>query len=134
VKSALFLCIRNTARSQMAEGFFNHLYAGRARASSGGVKAGDGPDPLAIRAMAEIGIDISGQRSKAFTEEMLRSAHTVVKVCSEFDRACPVLPVPAVHWDVENPHGKPIEVFRRVRDDIRGRVKGIESEFPGLFT
>ncbi|MEM3087059.1 MAG: arsenate reductase ArsC [Halobacteria archaeon] len=117
----------------MAEGFFNHLYAGRARASSGGVKAGDGPDPLAIRAMAEIGVDISKQRSKAFTEEMLRSAHAVVKVCSEFDRACPVLPVPAVHWNVENPHGKSIEVFRKVRDDVRRRVEAMEREFPELF-
>lgn len=133
MKIILFLCIRNTARSQMAEGFFNRLYHGRARATSGGVKASDGVDPFAVRAMGEVGIDLSRQKSKAFTDEMLRSAEQVVLVCSEFDRACPVLPVPAVHWDVENPHGKPIEAFRRVRDDIRRRVEGMEGEFPEMF-
>lgn len=133
MKAVVFLCIRNTARSQMAEGFVNHLYRGRARAASGGVKAGAGVDLLAVRAMAEVGVDISRQVSKAFTAEMLRSADLVVKVCSEFDRTCPVLPVPAVHWDVENPHGKPIEAFRKVRDDIRKRVEGMEREFPEVF-
>lgn len=133
MRTVLFLCVRNTARSQMAEGYFNHLYAGRARATSGGVKAGDGVDPLAVKVMAEEGVDISSQRSKPFTEEMLRSADRVVKVCSEFDRACPVLPVPALHWDVENPHGKSIEVFRKVRDEIKRRVVGMEDELPELF-
>ncbi len=152
MKTVLFLCIRNTARSQMAEGWFNHLYRGRARAVSGGVKAGDGAsnrqvgrrsqsevrgaggvDPLAVRVMAEAGVDISRQRPKPFTGPMLRSADLVVKVCAEFDRACPVLPVEAVHWEVENPHGRPVEVFRRVRDEIRRRVEGMEREFPKMF-
>lgn len=133
MKTVLFLCIANTVRSQMAEGFFNHLYRGRAQAISGGVKAGNGPHPLAVQAMAEAGVDISRQASKTFTEKMLRSADLVVKVCSEFDRACPLLPVPSVHWDVENPHGKTLEVFRRVRDDVRGRVERLERESPDLF-
>jgi arsenate reductase len=90
-KTILFICVHNSARSQMAEGLVNAFYADRFEAVSGGTKA-TRVYPAAIKAMAEIGIDISGHRSKSIDEFEGRRFDYVVMVCDEKQDACPFFP------------------------------------------
>ena len=128
----LFLCTGNSCRSQMAEGFADHIGGDGVEALSAGIEA-HGKNPRAIAAMAEIGIDISGQESTRLTDDMLEGLDLVVTVCGHADEHCPVLPVGIrrVHWPLPDPAkatGTAEEItleFRAVRDDIRGRVEAL---------
>jgi arsenate reductase (thioredoxin) len=134
----LFLCTGNSARSQMAEGFLRHLAGQKYDVLSAGIEP-KGLNPLAVQAMREAGIDISGQRSKDARELLGTPIQFVVTVCSSAKEKCPVFPgtVKFLHWDLDDPAaaaGAPEEklaVFRRVRDEI---LAHIEREFgePGL--
>jgi thioredoxin type arsenate reductase len=129
----LFLCVANSARSQMAEGL------ARAMAPAGVeiFSAGSSPNrvhPLALRAMEELGIDISRQKSKSVQEIEKERIGTVVTLCAE--EVCPVFPgeVRRLHWPIEDPAAstgseeEQLSRFRRVRDEIRSRL---ESYFRG---
>lgn len=126
----LFLCIHNSSRSQMAEGF------ARALAPSGVqvVSAGTEPSrvhPCAQEVMSEIGLDLSSHRSKSLDEVPWRECDTVVTLCGEGDEACPALAgdVRRVHWPLPDPSAAPeatrLAVFREVRDEIRWRVASL---------
>ncbi len=131
----LFLCTGNSCRSQMAEGFARVLGGGNVDARSAGIEA-HGKNPRAIAAMAEVGIDISGQKSTIVTDAMLDWTDLVVTVCGHADEHCPVLPAGArkLHWPLDDPASttgsdEEIEtVFREVRDEIRDRVDGLVHE------
>lgn len=131
----LFLCTGNSCRSQMAEGFARVLGGGKVDARSAGIEA-HGKNPRAIAAMAEVGIDISGQESTIVTDAMLDRTDLVVTVCGHADEHCPVLPDGArkLHWPLDDPASttgsdEEIEaVFREVRDEIRDRVVGLIHE------
>jgi arsenate reductase len=122
----LFICVHNSARSQMAEGLVNALYADRLGAVSGGTVA-TRVHPAAIKAMAEIGIDISGHRSKSIDEFMDRKFDLVVTVCDNDAKDCPFFPGArnTIHHAFDDPaacSGTDDEVlacFRRSRDEIR---------------
>jgi arsenate reductase len=124
--SVLFICTHNSARSQMAEGLVKALYADRLSAVSGGTVA-TRVHPAAIKAMAEIGIDISGHRSKSIDEFMDRKFDIVVTVCDNAAKDCPFFPGArdTVHHAFDDPaacSGTDEEVlacFRRSRDEIR---------------
>lgn len=124
-KTILFVCVENAGRSQMAEGFFNNKFSPPGyRAVSAGTKPAAHINPLAMQAMKEAGIDISKQKSKLITNDMIkRSAKAVNMGC--MDRSdCPLLFLndPAV-WNIDDPKGKPIESVRKIRDEIEKRVK-----------
>lgn len=128
----LFLCTGNSCRSQMAEGWANHLGGGALEARSAGIEA-HGQNPRAIAVMREAGIDITSQASKRLTPELLAWADTVVTVCGHADEHCPVLPahVQKRHWPLIDPAratGSDAEVlaqFRAIRDEVRERVRGL---------
>ena len=123
----LFVCVENAGRSQMAEGFFNQKYAPKDyRAISAGTRPVSHINPLAIQAMKEIGIDISSQKSKIITEDMIKSSEKSVNMgCIEREE-CPMLFINnVVDWSIEDPKGKPIEKVRKIRDEIEIRVKEI---------
>ena len=122
VPTVLFLCVHNAGRSQMALGWFNHLAGRRAVARSGGSQPADDVNPSAIAAMAEIGIDISEESPKPWTEEGVRAADVVVTMgCGD---ACPVLPGKRYEdWELSDPAGKGIEDVRPIRDEIGRRVR-----------
>jgi arsenate reductase len=126
-KVILFVCIENAARSQIAEGFFNQKYAPKGyRAISAGTRPVSQINPLAVQAMSEIGIDISSQKSKIITEDMIKnSAKSVNMGC--IDKAeCPMLFINnVIDWGIEDPKGKPIEKVREIRDEIDRRVREI---------
>ncbi|QWC84499.1 arsenate reductase ArsC [Nocardioidaceae bacterium] len=117
----LFLCVHNAGRSQMALGFFNAHAGGRALAWSGGSEPGNEVNPSAVAAMAERGIDISGEFPKPWTDEVVRAADVVVTMgCGD---ACPIFPGKRYEdWELDDPAGMTVEDVRPVRDEIERRV------------
>lgn len=118
----LFLCVHNAGRSQMALGWFNCLAGDQAVAWSGGSEPGGEVNPAAVEAMAEVGIDISQEFPKPWTEDIVRAADVVVTMgCGD---ACPVLPGRRYEdWTLDDPSGKTVEQVRPVRDEIERRVR-----------
>lgn len=122
-KRVLILCTGNSARSQMAEGWLRHLAGDRFDAFSAGTHP-VGLNPNAVTAMAEVGIDISGHRSKSVDEFAGQQFDYVVTVCDSAREACPVFPGPGqrLHDSFEDPAAAPrdqqLAVFRKVRDQI----------------
>lgn len=128
-KTVLFVCVHNAGRSQMAEGFFRK-YAPKGYATlSAGTKPVSEINPLVLQAMKEVGIDISNQRSKDLTEDMLRNATIVVNMGCMDNNFCPTVYIPRViDWGLEDPKDKPIEKVREIRDEIERRVKQLAAE------
>ncbi len=131
----LFVCTGNSARSQMAEGFARHLSRGKIEAHSAGV-APSRLNPYAVQVMQECGIDISGQTSKAFDEDLARQMDIVVTVCDHAKESCPVLPpdVRRLHWPLDDPAvatGTDADIlgtFRKSRDQIAALVTDLFRE------
>jgi arsenate reductase len=125
----LFLCTHNSARSQMAEGLLRHLAGHGFEVASAGTEA-RGVNPLAVRVMAERGIDIAGHTSKTLDRFLGDRWDHVVTVCDGANEACPVFPRAGarLHWSFEDPsaaagsEAERLAVFRRVRDEIQARV------------
>jgi len=129
LKTVLFICTHNSARSQMAEAYLNSLYGDRYEASSAGIHP-TGVNPHAVKAMAEEGIDISDARSKSIEEYLERNFDTVVTVCDDARESCPVFPGDElVHHGFRDPSalkGSEEEVLaqvREIRDEIKTWVK-----------
>jgi arsenate reductase len=123
----LVLCSGNSCRSQMAEGFLRAAAGEEMAVASAGAKPTGSVHPLAIRAMAEVGVDLSTQRSKHLNEFLGQTVETVITVCGNADEACPIFPgqVNRHHWPFDDParatgtDEEKLTVFRRVRDEIR---------------
>jgi arsenate reductase (thioredoxin) len=123
----LFVCVENAGRSQMAEGFFNQRYAPEGyRAISAGTRPVSQINPLAVQAMLEVGIDISNQKSKIITEDMIKNSEKSVNMGCMERTECPMLFINnVIDWGIEDPKGKPIEKVREIRDEIERRVREI---------
>ena len=123
-KTILFVCVENAGRSQMAEGFFNKYAPKGYRAASAGTRPAGEINPIAVQAMKEVGIDISGQESKVITDEMIRNSSRAVNMGCMDKAECPVLfPNNPLNWGVEDPKGKSIDGVRAIRNEIERRVK-----------
>jgi len=127
VPTVLFLCVHNAGRSQMAAGWLRHLAAERVRVLSGGSEPAETLNPAAVQAMAEEGIDITGEQPRRWTEEDLEATDVVITMgCGD---ECPYLPGKRyLDWELTDPAGKPIEEVRTIRDDIRSRVIDLLTE------
>ena len=122
-KTVLFVCIQNAGRSQMAEGFFRKYAQKDYETISAGTVPTSQINPIAVEVMKEIGIDISSQKPKDLTEDMMRNATTIVNMGCMDDKYCPTLFLPKVmDWSIEDPKDKPIEKVREIRDEIEKRV------------
>lgn len=124
----LFVCTGNSCRSQMAEGFARAMLPDGWRAMSAGTIAA-GVHPLAIEAMKELGIDISGQKSKSLGEIAIGEIDRVVTLCGDAHEHCPIFPnaKSVEHWPIDDPiyatsTADPMPAFRRARDDIKNRM------------
>lgn len=125
----LFACVGNAARSQMAQGFAQAMGGSRVEARSGGSRPAGEVAPEAIAVMAEKGIDLSGHRSQGFDEPWIRDECDLVVTMGCGDDACPAfVGKPLEDWALEDPKGKPLEEFRRTRDDIERRVRKLLAE------
>ncbi len=125
--SVMFACVHNAGRSQMALGFFRRLAGDLAVARSGGSDPGERINPLAVAAMAEVGIDISEESPKAWTPVALQASDVIVTMgCGD---ECPFYPGKRyLDWEVGDPAGQPIERVREIRDEIERRVRGLLEE------
>lgn len=128
-KKILFVCVGNTCRSQMAEGFARVHGAGSVEARSAGTSAAGYVNRNTIQAMKEVGIDISAHISKQVTDELMAWADVVVTMgCCSADNLCPVtFKGKKYDWKIEDPLGRPWSVMERVRDEIEEKVKGLIS-------
>ncbi|RYD85643.1 MAG: arsenate reductase ArsC [Verrucomicrobiaceae bacterium] len=141
----LILCTGNSCRSHLAEGILRAAAGDLIQVSSAGSNPAGYVHPLAIKAMSEIGIDISGHHSKHLSEFLDREVETIITVCGNADQACPMFPgqVHRYHWGFDDPahaigtEEEKMAVFRRVRDEIRrvfdayaaGRRDGLDLRF-----
>jgi arsenate reductase (thioredoxin) len=129
-RRVLFLCTHNSARSQMAEGLLRHLAGDRFEVMSAGTEA-TSVRPEATRAMAELGVDISGQSSKALERYLGETFDYVVTVCDDANETCPVFPGAKnrLHWSFRDPsraegsEEERLGAFRTVRDEIQDRIR-----------
>jgi arsenate reductase len=132
----LFLCVANSARSQMAEGVARHLFGDRAIVQSAG-SAPTRVNPNALAALAEIGVDASAHTSKLVDDIPADSIDVVITLCAE--EVCPIYPgrVERLHWPLPDPAGAPpeeaLQRFRDVRDELRSRLEAFGRE-RGLIT
>ena len=125
--TVLFVCVHNAGRSQMALGWFNHLAGEAALALSGGSEPGPEVNPVAVEAMAEVGIDIAKEFPKPWTQEAVRAADVVVTMgCGD---ACPFYPGTRYEdWMLDDPLGQGIDAVRPIRDEIGRRVRTLLAE------
>ncbi|MBC8477670.1 MAG: arsenate reductase ArsC [Dehalococcoidia bacterium] len=130
VKTVLFVCVHNSGRSQMAEAFFNKLAKGKARALSAGTQPGDKVNPVVVVAMKEVGMDISGNKPRALTMDMVENADRMVTMgCgADAEAVCPASFIETEDWALEDPHGKDLEVVRKIRDEVKERVMRLIEE------
>jgi arsenate reductase len=124
--TVLFLCVHNAGRSQMALGWFNHLAGDQAVAWSGGSEPGKEVNPSAVLAMQEVGIDISTEFPKPWTDEIVQAADAVITMgCGD---ACPFYPGKRYEeWELIDPAGKDVDAVRPIRDEIERRVRELLS-------
>lgn len=126
----LFLCTHNSARSQMAEGLLRAIAGDRFEVASAGIEATH-VRPLAVKAMAELGIDLNGHTSKTLDRFLRKSWDVVITVCDSANESCPVFPAAAIrlHWSFPDPsraagtEDQQLAVFRDVRDAIKSRLE-----------
>jgi arsenate reductase len=121
MKTILFVCVENSFRSQIAEAFFNKFAPKGFRAISGGTVPAEAINSKAIKIMEEIGIDLSKQKPKHLTHDLVEEADMVITMgCGA--EACPFIER-AVDWGIEDPKDKPIDRIREIRDEIKDRVE-----------
>ena len=125
--TVLFLCVHNAGRSQMALGWFNRLAGDQAVAWSGGSEPGKEINPSALLAMEEVGIDITQEFPKPWTDEIVRAADAVVTMgCGD---ACPIFPGKRYEdWELDDPEGKGVDAVRPIRDEIGERVRKLLAD------
>jgi arsenate reductase len=125
--SVLFVCVHNAGRSQMAAGWLNHLAGGRIEVRSAGSAPADEINPVAVAAMAEVGIDITDQHPKLLSLDAVRASDVVITMgCGD---TCPVFPgIRYEDWDLADPAGQRIEAVRPIRDDIKKRITQLVDE------
>ncbi|MDP9489243.1 MAG: arsenate reductase ArsC [Thermoproteota archaeon] len=128
-KSVLFVCVQNAGRSQMAEGFFKKYAPKEYEAISAGTMPVSEINPLAVEVMREVDIDISGQKSKEITEDMIRNSSKIVNMGCMDKVSCPTLFLQnLLDWNIEDPRDKQIEKVREIRDEIEQRVKKLVTD------
>ncbi len=123
-KIILFVCVENAGRSQMAEAFFRKYAPDNYDAVSAGTHHKSQINPLSVEAMKEVGMDISNQKPKEMTEDMIRNATKIINMGCMDKNFCPTLFIhKVVDWNIEDPKDKPIEKVREIRDEINDRIK-----------
>jgi arsenate reductase (thioredoxin) len=125
--TVLFVCVHNAGRSQMAAGFMREIAGDRVEVLSAGSAPKDSINPVAIEAMAEVGIDIANQQPKVLTTEAVMESDAVITMgCGD---ACPLYPGKRYEdWVLEDPAGQDLDFVRKVRDEIKVRVQTLLTE------
>ena len=123
-KKILFVCVENAGRSQMAEGFFRKFALPEFLPQSAGTKPTSEINPLAVQVMQEVGIDITGQKPKVLSDEMIKKSAKIVNMGCMDKESCPALFVNnIIDWNIPDPKGKPIDQVRKIRDEIETKIR-----------
>jgi arsenate reductase (thioredoxin) len=128
MEKVLFVCIHNSGRSQMAKAFFNILAKRRGIADSAGTKPSANVNPAVVQVMHEVGIDISREKPKLLTPELMKNFDRVITMGCGVDKACPAGFLPIEDWNLDDPESKPIEDVRRIRYQIQRKVEKLVAE------
>ena len=130
--TVLFVCVHNAGRSQMAAGFMRELGQGRVEVLSAGSAPKDSINPVAVAAMAEVGIDIANNTPKVLTPEAVQESDAVITMgCGD---ACPFFPGKTyLDWPLNDPAGKGVDEVRPIRDEIRAKVEALIAEIDAKF-
>ena len=125
--TVLFVCVHNAGRSQMAAGFLSHLSDGRVTVLSAGSQPADQVNPVAVQAMAEVGIDIAHETPKLLSGSAVLESDVVVTMgCGD---TCPIYPGKRYEdWDLDDPAGQGLDAVRPIRDEIKTRVEGLLAD------
>jgi len=125
--TVLFVCVHNAGRSQMAAGFLRELGGERVEVRSAGSLPAEQINPVAVAAMAELGIDIAGEQPKVLTTDAVRESDVVITMgCGD---VCPIFPGKRYEdWQLDDPAGQGIESVRPIRDEIKGRIERLLAE------
>ncbi|MCC2309264.1 arsenate reductase ArsC [Cellulomonas chengniuliangii] len=128
--SVIFVCVHNAGRSQMAAGFMTALSGGAVEVRSAGSMPAEQINPVAVQAMAEVGIDITAAQPKVLTPEAVQASDAVITMgCGD---VCPIFPGKRYEdWVLEDPAGQGIASVRPIRDEIRGRVEALLADLLG---
>ena len=128
-KKILFVCVENVGRSQMAEAFAKAYGTTKIEAASAGTMPSNEVNPIVVRVMQEKGIDLSVNKPKLITNQMVQEADVIIVMGCSADGFCPApLLNKVVDWGIEDPKGKPIEKVRETRDEIENKVKKLINE------
>jgi arsenate reductase len=127
--TVLFVCVHNAGRSQMAAGFLSAFAGDRVEVRSAGSLPGDQVNPVAVAAMAELGIDIAGEQPKQLTDDAVGASDVVITMgCGD---TCPYFPGKRYEdWELDDPAGQGIDAIRPIRDEIRIRVEQLIASLP----
>lgn len=125
--SVLFVCVHNAGRSQMAAGWLSHLAGDTVDVRSAGSEPAHQINPVAVEAMREVGIDITGATPELLATETVKDSDVVITMgCGD---ACPIFPGKRYEdWQLPDPAGQPLDLVRQVRDDIRTRVETLLTD------
>lgn len=122
--TVLFVCVHNAGRSQMAAGWLKQIAGDQIEVRSAGSEPADQINPMAVEAMREVGVDITGEQPKLLSADSVARADVVVTMgCGD---TCPYFPgIRYEDWELTDPAGQPLDVVREVRDEIRDRVQAL---------
>ena len=130
-KKILFACVENSGRSQMAEAFFRKYAPDNYEAISGGTEPKGYINPIVMEAMKEVGIDMSGQKPKAISEDMIKQSEKSVNMGCMKIEICPTVMIPnMINWDIDDPKDQPLEKVREIRDRIEQNIKELVAQLP----
>ena len=134
----LFVCVHNSGRSQIAKAFFNALAKNKRIADSASTKPSHEINPTVIKVMKEIGLDLSHEKPKLLSLELLDKFDRVITMGCGTDESCPASFLPTEDWNLDDPSDKPVEVVRHIRDEIKAKVetniRTIKTRFNMLLT
>jgi len=129
MKKVLFVCVENAGRSQIAEAFAKAYGKGKLEAKSAGTMPANEVNPRVVQIMREKGIDLSTNKPKLVTNQMVQEADMIIVMGCNASGFCPAPMLPKVRdWGIEDPKGKPIEKMREIRDEIENRVRMLINE------
>ena len=129
-KTVLFVCVHNSGRSQIAAAFFNQIAKDKASAISAGTQPADSVNQVVVEAIKEVGIDISGNKPQLLTMDLVEKADRMITMgCgADAEAVCPAGFLETEDWALDDPHGKPIEEVRKIREEVRRRVENLLKE------
>ena len=130
MRTVLFVCVHNAGRSQMAAAFFNQRAGGKAVAISAGTRPAGTVNPVVVEAMKEAGLDISAARPRMLTLELTEGAEKMITMGCGADAGavCPASFIETEDWQLDDPAGQPIEIVRRIREDVKSHVELLLKE------